>query len=114
MCHLCRRAVQSVSRHLTPLSITHRPLTHINTITAHRTFATVGVPVLPESQREPDNIYRRPQVRPPTSPLAENNDLTWNDAQAPEPTIDDFANGPARMYTVVNINRVSSAFISMY
>jgi len=50
--------------------------------------------VLPESVREPDNVYRRPQVLPFSAPLSIDSELIWDDAQAPEPTLDTFEDGP--------------------
>jgi len=67
---------------------------HPTLVQPRRFFATEDVPVLPESIREPDNIYRRPQRLPYSAPLSIDSELMWDDAQAPEPTFDMFEDGP--------------------
>lgn len=101
MCLLCTRSVVVCHRILHNKSSYNTLNKSLYTYTT-RNFATVGVPVLPESQREPDNIYRRPAVLPPSQPLHEHDDLMWNDAQAPEPCLDEFPNAPPRMYGIID------------
>lgn len=50
-----------------------------------RGFSKHAIPIGP---RDPDNLYRRPETPIPTSPLSEDDELIWDDAQAPEPALD--------------------------
>jgi len=79
---------------LLPSYINHHTVLSLSQQQQHRFFGSQDVPVLPESIREPDNIYRRPQVLPFSSPLSIDSELIWNDPQSPEPTFDMFEDGP--------------------
>lgn len=84
-CLLQRTATPLTHQHLLPLTQLHHHST--------RTFATHDVPVLPRHLREPDNIYRRPEMPAPSAPLSEDEETYWEDAQDREHCLDDFPNG---------------------
>jgi len=51
-----------------------------------RLFSSIPVPI--PAIKPIDNVYRRPVTSPPSGPLSEDDELTWDDAQAPEPALD--------------------------
>jgi hypothetical protein len=56
-----------------------------------RSFGSIPVPIAAHG-RDADNIYRRPETPVPTAPLSEDDELMWDDAQAPEPALDAYEN----------------------
>ena len=84
--------VASLSRRLSPLvacqsvSAVSRP-SSLSSSLSRRLFSSERIYV-DWAHGSPDGVYRRVPVPMPRAPLAEDDELTWADGQAPEPVFD--------------------------